>query len=369
MKKRICLVLMSALLAMTLTACGKSKVEEAEPKVEVEVEAIEPEEEPEVEEVPAEDVLPAGKVFSELTGLPIDEEIKTQKPIAAMVDNETKAYPHFGLNESDVVYEMMNSLANDRITRLMVIYKDWGKIEQLGSIRSTRPTNFMIAAEYNAVICHDGGPFYINDWVARPYSQNFSGIFSRVNNGKAREFTEYILPGDLEGKSAFGSGKYSTEYDEFFPGNHWTFAPQVAPITNEEGFDAKVVDLSAGFKHTVSKLIYDEATGLYTYHTYGSPHLDGKTNEPLTFTNVILEDCTYAKLDDHGYLIYNKIDTSNRNGYYITNGKAVKITWVKESETAVTKYYLENGEELVINKGKTYVGIYPNDYWDEIKFN
>ena len=49
----------------------------------------------------------------------------------------------------------------------MVVVKDWDKIEQLGSIRSARPTNFMLAAEWNAVLCHDGGPFFINDWVAK----------------------------------------------------------------------------------------------------------------------------------------------------------------------------------------------------------
>ena len=33
----------------------------------------------------------------------------------------------------------------------MAIVKDWGKIEQFGSIRSTRSTNIMLAAEWNAV--------------------------------------------------------------------------------------------------------------------------------------------------------------------------------------------------------------------------
>lgn len=64
------------------------------------------------------------------------------------------------------------------ITRFMVVVKDWDKIEQLGSIRSARPTNFMLAAEWNAVLCHDGGPFFINDWVAKDYSANFSGGFA-----------------------------------------------------------------------------------------------------------------------------------------------------------------------------------------------
>ena len=116
-----------------------------------------------------------GMYRSELTNEWIDESLKDQRPIAVMVDNEKTALPHFGVADADVVYEIMNSTLNDRITRFMVVVKDWDKIEQLGSIRSARPTNFMLAAEWNAVLCHDGGPFFINDWVAKDYSANFSG--------------------------------------------------------------------------------------------------------------------------------------------------------------------------------------------------
>ena len=134
-----------------------------------------------------------GMYRSELTNEWIDESLKNQRPIAVMVDNEKTALPHYGLTEADVVYEIMNSTANGRITRLMAIVKDWGKIQQFGSIRSARPTNFMLAAEWNAVLCHDGGPFYIDQYVKKNYTNNFSGTFGRVNNGKSREYTLYIL--------------------------------------------------------------------------------------------------------------------------------------------------------------------------------
>lgn len=106
-----------------------------------------------------EEVAPEHSYRSELTNEWIDEDLKDQRPIAVMVDNEKTALPHYGLTEADVVYEIMNSTLNDRITRFMVLVKDWESITQLGSIRSVRPTNFMLAAEWNAVLCHDGGRF------------------------------------------------------------------------------------------------------------------------------------------------------------------------------------------------------------------
>ena len=65
--------------------------------------------------------IPAGMYPSELTGEPIDESLKDQRPIAVMVDNEQTALPHFGTADADVVYEMMNSTMNGRITRLMCL--------------------------------------------------------------------------------------------------------------------------------------------------------------------------------------------------------------------------------------------------------
>lgn len=126
-------------------------------------------------------VQAAGEVYtSELTGLPISASLKDQRPIAVMVDNEKVALKHFGTAEADIVYEMMNSTANDRITRLMCIYKDYNSVPTIGSIRSIRPTNVILAGEYNAICVHDGGPYYINEWLAKPWSDNLSAGFARI---------------------------------------------------------------------------------------------------------------------------------------------------------------------------------------------
>lgn len=93
-------------------------------------------------ETESEEVLPEGMYRSELTNELIDESLKNQRPIAVMVDNESIALPHYGLSQADVVYEMMNSTLNGRITRFMVLVKDWENIKQLGSIRSVRPTEY-----------------------------------------------------------------------------------------------------------------------------------------------------------------------------------------------------------------------------------
>lgn len=322
-----------------------------------------------------EEVAPEHSYRSELTNEWIDEDLKDQRPIAVMVDNEKTALPHYGLTEADVVYEIMNSTLNDRITRFMVLVKDWESITQLGSIRSVRPTNFMLAAEWNAVLCHDGGPFFIDTWVAKDYTNNFSGGFARFSNGKATEFTEYITydkyTNSNKGKTydglkqRFANSKYTTTYNQYYEGPHFQFAADEQTFSDRSDADtATVVELP--FPHNKSTLKYNESTGTYDYYEYGAAHLDPlHDSAQMTFKNVILQNTTFSELGE-GYLIYNAID-SGRDGYYITNGQAIEVTWTKSGESDITVYYdKKTGKEIELNTGKTYISLIPSDSWSDL---
>lgn len=371
MKKRIALLLTLS-MAIALTGCKKEEEKQAvvvsEPTITVVNDA------PTIsvtEEAPIEDIVDDGShegmYRSELTNEWISLDFKDIRPIAVMVDNEKTALPHYGLTKADVVYEMTNSLANDGITRLMVLFKKYDTVDQIGSVRSTRPTNLVIAPEWNAIVCHDGGPFYIDAYLANPYVDNFSGTFSRVDNGKSREFTEYILPGDMD--KNFNNSKVSKTYNEYYSGPHYNFVEgddEIVTLEDVSGVkDCTKVELP--FKHNGSTLDYDESTQRYMYSEYGQKHVDpGNNNEQLGFTNVIIQNCRYVKFDDNGYMMFHAIDY-NRDGWYITEGKAIPITWSKADETSPTQYYNKDGVEITLNTGKTYVALVPDDKWSGLK--
>ena len=293
---------------------------------------------------------------SELTGLPIHDALVNQRPVAIMVDNEKTALPHYGIAEADIVYEMMNSTANGRITRLMCLYKDWTGLKQTGSIRSTRTTNIMVADEYNAVVIHDGGPFYINTYLAQPYAAHISGGFTRLNNGKAREFTEYAFGPELV--TRFAKAKISPTYTlPLERVSHFVFNTTDTDLYS--GSVATNIDMSTIFTHNKSKLVYNAITKTYDYYDYGLLHTDAEDGQVLTFKNVILQITPFVQLDPHGYLTYNAIGKGT--GFYVTNGKSVPITWAKASETGMTHYYDASGKEISMNPGKTYIGLLPSD--------
>ncbi|MCR4618215.1 MAG: DUF3048 domain-containing protein [Lachnospiraceae bacterium] len=308
---------------------------------------------------------PEGFVYSELSGELIDASLENQRPIAAMVDNEKTALDHYGVNEGDIVYEMVNSLLNDRVTRLMVLVKDWEKTERLGNIRSARTTNCMLVCEWNAVMCHDGGPVYINDYVKTESLDNISGVFTRIKNGKPSEFTEYITGDDLQ-KYLKNSSTISSEYTSYYTGPHFQFADQNAlEACNYKSEKEAKSEIILPFPHNASELHYDEDNGTYDYYEYGGPHVDGTTGEVLTFKNVILQKASMTAYDGNGYMYYTI--GGEGEGYYITDGKCVPITWHKGLNLeANTEYFDSEGNPIVLNAGKTYIGLVPDDTWDTL---
>ena len=108
MKKRIILLMAVLVTSISLAACGGDEKETSNNDADIVADLTEIEDgsETEGEESEEPESLPEGVYRSELTNELIDEELKDQRPIAVMVDNESIALPHYGLTQADVVYEM-----------------------------------------------------------------------------------------------------------------------------------------------------------------------------------------------------------------------------------------------------------------------
>lgn len=303
---------------------------------------------------------------SELTGEQISSSLQKQRPIAVMIDCDQRALPHYGLADADIVYELVNSTANNRITRLMAIYKDYDSVKLIGSIRSTRPTNILLSEEYGAVLCHDGGPYYNNTYFKDPSIQHLSGGFTRISNGKAREFTEFITAGEMKKRmSAAGiSATYTKYMKSAAKKSHFRFSK--TGTTLEKRHDAeKAVTVSLPYSNTKTKLVYNSKTKSYDLYQYGTLIKDGNSGKTVSFTNVIVMDCSISVLDKHGYLIYNCL-SANQPGYFLTRGYAIPILWTKNAGTDPTKYYTLDGGLITLNQGSTYITLCPSDTWDRL---
>jgi hypothetical protein len=143
---------------------------------------------------------------------------------------------------------------------------------------------------------------------------------------------------------------------------HFLFYPEDSLL--EGGSVAVNIDMSSVFPHNKSKLFYNGETRTYDYYEYDAIHLDAEDGQVLTFKNVILQNVSFKSLDKNGYMTYNVVGSGD--GYYITNGAVVPITWSKASDTGMTHYFDAAGQEINVNKGKTYIGLIPSDSWSKL---
>ena len=375
MKKMQVILLVALSSALLLFGCGKEQKEqkpEAEPPVteqakeEPEVTDIpeEKEEQPEEVETPEEEVPPEeGMVRSRITNEWVTEEVDNTRPIAVMMPN-TRTAAHYGISQADVLYECN---VEGSITRLMAVFQDWSDFDRLGNVRSSRDYYIYWSFEWDALYIHFGGPFYINDVINRPDTDNIDGISSSnfwraKDTGNSTDNAYVTTEGILEDVRKLG---YSLEYrDGHSDGQHFQFAPDSEPNTLEQYSDAitaEKIDMSPTYPVTNSYFVYNPDTGLYDrfQHLSGAadgPHVDMANDEQLSFKNVLVQNTYFEVRDQKGYLAFQCHDTT-RDGWYFTNGKGIHVTWKKTADYSPTRYYDDNGNEIQLNTGKTMICI------------
>ena len=106
---------------------------------------------------------------------------------------------------------------------------------------------------------------------------------------------------------------------------------------------------------------YDSQNKNYLRFMNNTANTDLVTNKQYTAKNIIAYGIKYTTYKYNGYTGYQKIgNIGSGEGYYISNGYAIPITWEKTSKTSRTIYKIkETGENLVVNDGNTYIQIYP----------
>lgn len=294
--------------------------------------------------------LPEGMMYSYFTGLPVTEEVGLRRPLAVMMDNEKAAMPQNGISSADVVYETPIE-ANE--VRLEMIIQDYSNLERFGGLRSARKYHPGIAYEFDAIFFHHGHSAYALPYLEDDHCPDIDGVTSKgypatyeVDDHKAGHRT-FSTPDRINDRiEALG---FRTNFRESFD-YKFRFA-QDEPNLLQEGTDASKVTI--GYKQNQPWFEYDPEDGLYYRYAYGEPHIDQENGQQVAVKNIIVQYCHYHLEDDQNT---KDVETTNGwNGFFITNGKAVPITWEKDEYWGNTHYYDANGDEIQLNPGKTWV--------------
>ena len=254
------------------------------------------------------------------------------RPYAVMINNINVARPlQSGLQDAYMMYEI---IVEGGITRYLALFMDQNT-ERIGSIRSARHYFLDYALENDAIYVHHGQ----SPQAAADFS-NLSVDRIVVDNNKTgwrdkglNVSSEHTLFTSIS-KLNKGLGNKRQTRNKNLLLNYSVDEIDMANVSNAK--TATNVSIKYSSAQTTS-YTYDANNKYYLRSVNGKAHInDGENKGRQNLENV-----------------------GSGKGYYISNGYSIPINWSKASRSAQTKYTLENGEELKVNDGNTFIQIQP----------
>lgn len=299
------------------------------------------------------------KITKEEEQIKIVDLSSTDRPIAVMINNNKAVWGYqAGLQDAYITYEM---IVEGGITRMMAVFKD-KDTARIASVRSSRHYYLDYVLENDALYAHIG-------WSPRAESDisslnipainaNNSSAFTWDNSLRvAREHRAYTSIARV--KEAAQKKGYRTTSDKKLL---LTYQAKSLDLANYEGaIPANTVRIPYSTGHLTS-YAYDAENKVYKRYQNNTEHKDYVTGLQYTAKNIITYKVHNYTLND-GYA-GGRQDLNNigsGEGYYISEGYAIPITWEKTSRSAQTVYKVKaTGKELVVNDGNTFIQIQPS---------
>jgi hypothetical protein len=297
-----------------------------------------------------------GEMRSYLSGQWVPVEVGTKRPIAFQFNNFKTVSNQWAIGQADIVYE---ALVEGGITRLLGIGENFSG-DRIGSTRSARHYFVSLADEYDAIYVHYGKTKYATakmDKLGIDHMDGSTGIgnvvYYRDNSIKAPHNAFASLKGILDGIKQKG---FRTEYKEGYE-PHYLFYEADMELSGGSALNKISLKYSS---YNSPFFEYNTTDKLYYRSQFGAPHKDSLTGNQLAFKNIIIQFVKEWNIDKKGYQTMD-LENASGDGYYITNGKLIPITWKKKEAQRWMRYYNEAGEELTINPGKTFISLFPNN--------
>lgn len=285
-----------------------------------------------------------------LTGVKTnDEEAFESRPVAIVVNNDPKARPQTGLNEADIVYEV---LTEGGITRYLAIFQS-EKPENIGPVRSARPYFIDLAKGYDAF------------FVAHGFSPEAKAM---LGSGTIDNINGISYDGSLFQRASFRKAPHNSyiTYENIAKGaeqNNYTLEKTVSPLTfltedemnDLQGDEAAEATIQYSNRYSVT-YNYDASANEYTRFIGQEQTVDYETNEPLTVANILVIETNHQVLDDVGRRAVDL--TSGGNAILLQNGIARDIQWTNENGRIIPR---TSEGDVGLVPGRMWVHIVPTN--------
>ena len=283
----------------------------------------------------------------------IDEDSKT-RPVAVSINNNHAAYPHAGLQDAYLAYEL---IAEGGITRIIALFKDQ-TTDKIGSVRSARHYFLDYVMENDAIFVHYGhSPQALSD-IKSLKINNINGMYAAkgfyrdTSLNRAYEHTAFTSM-DRINKLIKSKGYRNTTDTQLL--KYSPIKMEYKDLTKKTADTVEIVYSD----YQTTKYVYDKENMNYKMFMGGKEHTDLITKKQYTVKNIITYQVENSSIQSDKKGRQDLYNFGSGEGYYISNGEAIKIKWSKKDRSSKTVYTLEDGSELKVNDGNTWIHIQP----------
>lgn len=332
--KKLCLLVSASLFI--LVGCESKEVVQEEPPVQ------------NIEE-PKEEIVEESETIgipAPLTGVGY-EEVKNDRPIAVIINNDIKARPQSGLHKADIVYEV---LAEGDITRLIAIYQS-EMPEVVGPVRSARDYFIDLANGYQTL-------FVFHGWSPAAKERIEAGAIDGING--------LFYDGSLFKRASFRKAPHNSyiTYENIKKGAdqlHFDIEKEITPlsftgtdsVTGEETAQVKIDYSSRQATHV--EYIFNTEKQHYVRYSGGEKTTDLETLEDIVAHNIFIVEASHTVIDDKGR---RDIDlSSGGKAILVQAGVRNEVEW-RTIEGRIIPF--TNDQPISFVPGKTWINIVPS---------
>lgn len=279
------------------------------------------------------------------TGLEAQED-PSQRAVAVMINNHPQARPQSGLQEADIIFEL---LAEGNVTRFLALYQS-ELPTKVGPVRSAREYFASLAEGYDALYVYHGAAKFVNEGIENrglpflngQHYDNDGKLFVR-ESFRVAPHNSYLLFDEVYPRAEM------KQYDVEFEHTPLPFLPEDEEI---RGKDAPYIKIQYYPQSTIVEYEYDENEEVYLRKSDGTLTTDLETEAPIEIDNVFVIEAQHEVIDDKGR---RAVDLQSGGfGYLLQEGKVQKVQWENVDGYLLAK---KNDEVLPFVPGKTWINV------------
>ena len=343
-------------------------------------------------ELPSKDITSSRKITVNVPGEnevidginPLTGEVwsGTYRPIGVNIDQHPEALPNWGVASADIIFEM--PIQADGSTRAFALFMGdipnyagpvrSGRVP-MASLREIWGSAWVFYGWQNTVVNAGKLIVDVDSWALNMHSDARQGgrwVFPYIE-GTERNYANLFH----REKDGMHVAPYNVQIDMNAVSALFTEEPQMRPfLFSDTGLERGigVSDITINYKTTKPQYVvnykYNEMTGLYERYRNGEAYYDALNGMSTEYSNVIVmrTDVTWFNNNNSRPVIQT---VGQGVAEIFQNGKYIRGSWVRshndkqaddfDSQSARLVFLDENGEEIPLKVGKTFIQIVNNN--------